>query len=92
MYELLNVKCNDEKSYNRLLHYIATIGDYKNFDESMMCNVYVDGDNDLIGFESQKYRIQYVNNTHKLSEIAKDTTVISAVPFNVLKYHLLHIK
>ena len=89
MFELVNVTCKDEKSYNRLLHYMATIGDYKNFDDTMLCNVYVDSNDDLIGFESQKYRIQYVNNTHKLSELA--SCKIGAYPFNVLKSHVLNM-
>ena len=88
---LANVTCTDEKAYNRLLDYLVKIGNYKNFDSSMPVVVYVNDEFDLIGFESPKYRIQYVNNAHKLYELIQSRVTVDPVPFNELKSHLLAI-
>lgn len=89
--KLANVTVNDAKAYARLVDYLYRISSYKNFDESMLMNVYVDNDGDLIGFDSQRYRIQYVNNAHKLKEISLSSLQIEPMPFSVLKSHLLKV-
>lgn len=86
-----NVTCNDEKAYNRCINYLYQISEYKNFDDTMMMNVYVDDNNDMIGFESVNYRIQFVNNAHKLKEILLSPVSVDPVPFNVLRSHILAI-
>lgn len=86
---LRQVTCNDEKAMNRVMSYMVKIGDYKNFDETMPIAVYVDDSFDLIGFESLKYRIQFVNNAHKLYEIANSRVTVDPVPYNEFKDHIL---
>lgn len=88
---ITNVTVNDDKSYNRLLHYLTTIFSYKNFDEDMIINVYVTDNCDLIGFDSQKYRIQYVNNAHKLSELMLSPYSVEPLPLSRFKSHILSI-
>lgn len=82
---LSNVTCKDERNYNNLISYMARVSRYKNFDESQMMNVYVDNECDLIGFDSQKYRIQFVNNSHKLSEVVQTIAFIDPVPYSALR-------
>lgn len=86
---LRQVTCTDEKAYNSVLHYLSRIGDYKNFDDTMPIAVYVDDDFDIIGFESLKYRIQWVNNSHKLYEIPNSRVSVDPVPYNDFKDHIL---
>lgn len=86
---LANVTCTDEKAYNRLIHYLATVSEWKDFDDSQMCNVYVDENCDLIGFDSVKYRLQYVNNAHKLHEIMSSPWSVEPVPFSILRSAIL---
>lgn len=88
---LRQVKCEDEKAFNRLIDYMVKITGYKGFDESQPVMVYVNDDFDLIGFESAKYRIQYVNNAHKLYEIANSRVSVDPVPFSDFKEHILAI-
>lgn len=90
-FEDVNITCNDDKSYNRLIHFMMKISAYRNFDEEMLCNVYVDRDDDLVGFESQKYRIQWVNNAHKIKDINLKSLQIEPVPFSILKSKMLSI-
>lgn len=85
------VTCNDTRSFNRLINYLAGISRYKNFDENMLMNVYVDSDCDLIGFDSKEYRIQFVNNSHKLGEIMMTDVFIEPVPYKVLRSHMLNL-
>lgn len=89
IFNLRQVKCNDDKAKTRLLDYLVKITGYKNFDESMPVVVYVDNDGDIIGFESTKYRIQWVNNAHKLYEIANTKSCVDPVPFSEFKDHVL---
>lgn len=86
---LRQVTCNDDRAYNRLLDYIVKISGYKNFDDTMPIVVYVDDNFDLIGFESPKYRIQYINNAHKLYEIKDSRVQVDPVPYTEFKEHIL---
>lgn len=84
-----DVTCKDEKAYSHIIDYMMKISNYKNFDESMPVAVYVDNDRDLIAFESLKYRIQFVNNAHKLYEVINSSTSVDPVPYSDLKEHFL---
>lgn len=86
---LRQVKCNDDKAFTRLLDYLVKISGYKNFDENMPVVVYVDDNGDIIGFESPKYRIQWVNNAHKLYEITNTSKSVDPVPFSAFREHIL---
>ena len=86
---LRDVKCNDERAFTRVIDYMVKISNYKNFDETMPIAVYVDDEGDLIGFESLKYRIQFVNNAHKLYEIGKSSVSVDPVPYCDFKEHIL---
>lgn len=88
---LRQVTCNDEKAYNSVISYMLKIGEYRNFDETMPIAVYVNDDYDLIGFESLKYRIQFVNNAHKLYEVANTNVSVDPVPYKDFKDHMLCI-
>lgn len=85
------VTCKDEKAYAHVLDYMVKIGNYKNFDESMPIAVYVNNDKDLVGFESLKYRIQFVNNAHKLYEVINSKYSVDPVPYSDFKEHILAI-
>lgn len=89
---LMNVTCKDDKNYNNLLSYMANVSRYKNFDNMQMMNIYVDSDCDLIGFDSEKYRIQFVNSAHKMKEIAQSIAHIDPVPYYQLREAILKMR
>lgn len=86
---LRDVTCVDDKAYTRILDYMVKLSNYKNFDENMPVAVYVDNNRDIIGFESLKYRIQFVNNAHKLYEISNSKVTVDPVPYSALREHFL---
>lgn len=86
---LRQVTCADDKAFTRVLDYMVKLSNYKNFDEDMPIVVYVDNNRDLIGFESPKYRIQFVNSAHKLYELKDSEISVDPVPYSAFKEHML---
>ena len=89
--ELVNVRCENHTALNRAVEFISKVSQYPKFDTDQMMYVYVDKGFDLIGFESEKYSIQWVNNKHKLSEVITTPYYLDPVPFWELKSHILSL-
>ena len=88
---LREVTCEDRRAYTNLIHYMMKISQSRNFDEYMPIAIYVDDKKDLVGFESLKYRMQYVNNAHKLYEVINSHYTVDPVPYVDFKEHMLSI-
>lgn len=84
-----DVTCKDAKAYTHVLDYMVRVSNFKKFDDSMPIIVYVNDEHDLIGFESPKYRIQFVNNAHKLYEIKNSSVTVDPVPYSAVREHFL---
>jgi len=63
------VTVDSPKICTRLLEYMNRVASYDNFDDAMICRVYVDDACDFIAFESLKYNVQFTSNYKKLIAI-----------------------
>lgn len=84
-----NVTCSDDKAYDNLVNYLVRISGFKGLDESMPIVVYADENCDILGFESPRYRIQWVNNAHKLYELIRSENSVDPIPFYDFKNYVL---
>lgn len=88
---LNEVKMADGKAYNRLLRLLGNVYTWKHFDDEQLCSVYVDNDCDLIAFESMTYRLQFVNNAHKVSDAIHTDKHVEPVKFRDFRNHMLNL-
>lgn len=82
--EFPNVTFRDEKNRSKLINYLDRVGQYQGFDKQMDVMVYVSPDGDFVAFESVKYRIAFINTSHKLHDLIAESYMFS-VPISGLR-------
>lgn len=90
-YELNEMTVADEKVLSRLVEFLGKVGQYKNFNDQMTLNVYVDTLGDFVAMEAKNYRVQFCSIAHKLSEIMSGTMIEPTITFKDFKNYVLKL-
>lgn len=87
--KLEDVTIKNEKNLQRLVKNLNTIREWDNFDSSQMVRIYVNSYGDFIGWESEKYNINFVSTAHRLNELKTSTCEVDPVEYDKWHSHVL---
>lgn len=71
----MNIKISNDKCKARILNFLSKIEGYSNFDKDQTVRIFLNSDNDFIGFESVKYNLNFISTNHKLIEINNSNVI-----------------
>lgn len=89
-FELKDVKCSD----SRCLQYLKTFcrkwqSNHPKIGLDFPINLYVDSNGEFIGFDSPKFRISFMNQNNKLSDIPNAEVVKGDITLDMFYDHIV---